>query len=175
MVLRLRAPLATGGIANDHRQRILVPTDFGQTSESALHYGVELARVFGARLHLLHVFDSSTGIRQYTVTTFPAPENEAREQLAELLSGTDRRELRPVCESRLGAPADEILDYALQRNIDLIVMGTHGREGIARALLGSVAEIVVRKATCPVLTVHSPEREVVMEEVRANWCARAAA
>ncbi len=79
-----------------------------------------------------------------------------------------------MCESRSGAPADEILEYASQRDIDLIVMGTHGREGIARALLGSVAETVVRKASCPVLTVHSPGLEVVTDEVRANWCAQTA-
>jgi len=150
-------------------KRILVPIDFGQTSEGALAYGIQLARMFGARLHLLHVFDASPGIREYPAPALTLPGSKTQEHLAELLSVMERRELRPVCESRLGAPADEILDYASQRDIDLIVMGTHGREGIARALLGSVAETVVRKSACPVLTVHSPEREVLMEEFGVNW------
>jgi len=155
-------------------KRILVPIDFGQTSDAALAYGVQLARMFGARLHLLHVFDVATGIREYPVPAVDASDSKTLDQLAAQLSGTERRELRPVCESRLGAPADEILDFASQRDIDLIVMGTHGREGIARALLGSVAETVVRRSACPVLTVHSPERDVFMEEVRVNCATQTA-
>lgn len=153
-------------------KRILVPIDFGETSEAALTYGTELARLFDARLHLLHVFDVSTSVREFPVPAAAGLENGTADDLADLLCGADRHELRPVCESRVGAPADEILDYASLRNIDLIVMGTHGREGIARALLGSVAETVVRKATCPVLTVHSGQREVVVRNARADWYAR---
>jgi nucleotide-binding universal stress UspA family protein len=63
---------------------------------------------------------------------------------------------------RLGTPSEEIVNYADEHEIDLIVMGTHGRTGVARVLLGSVAEKVVRKAPCPVLTVHNPERRVVV-------------
>ena len=155
-------------------RRILVPIDFGQTSEAALNYGIHMARMFGAQLHLLHVFEVPTAVRDYPVEPFIAPVGDAHERLTELLSVTDRRELRPVCETRVGAPCGEILEYASERNIDLIVMGTHGRDGFARALLGSVAEIVVRKATCPVLTVHSREREVMLEEVCANRYACAA-
>jgi len=154
-------------------ERILVPIDFGQTSEAALTYAIELTRLFGARLHLLHVFDLSTDIRGFPVPV-GEPEGGAENHLAALLCRADRRDLGPVCESRVGTPADEILEYASLRDIDLIVMGTHGREGIARALLGSVAEMVVRKATCPVLTVHSGKREVVAEEIRANWSAQTA-
>lgn len=154
-------------------KRILVPIDFGQTSEAALHYGIAMARMFGARLHLVHVCDSSTGVRECPVPSTPLPEDDIIGQLTGLLSETDQRELRPVCDTRLGAPADEILNYASQRDVDLIVMGTHGRGGFARMRLGSVAETIVRKSTCPVLTVHATEGEVVMEEARANWCARA--
>lgn len=155
-------------------KRIMVPIDFGPTSEAALNYGIEMARVFGARLHLLHVFEVSTAVREHHVDLSIAAVADGPERLSELLSSTDRRELRPVCENRIGAPADEILDYAADRDIDLIVMGTHGREGFARVLLGSVAETVVRKSKCPVLTVHCHERELVTDEVRANVRARAA-
>ena len=63
---------------------------------------------------------------------------------------------------RLGKPSEEIVQHAAEHEIDLIVMGTHGREGLARALMGSVAETVVRRARCPVLTVHHPEHAFVM-------------
>jgi nucleotide-binding universal stress UspA family protein len=103
------------------------------------------------------------------VEPFATPPGEIRNQLTGLLSSANQRELRPVCETCFGAPADEILDYAGKHEVDLIVMGTHGREGFAHALLGSVAETVVRKATCPVVTVHSREGAVVMKEARASW------
>jgi universal stress protein A len=135
--------------------RVLVPTDFGQQAEAALHYGAELARLFGARLHVLHVADAGAGVREFPVE---ANETHSRQLLAALVS--DKRELRPVCECRLGAPADVILEYAAEQDIDLVVMGTHARDGVARMLLGSVAETVVRKVTCPVLIVHGPAREM---------------
>ena len=65
---------------------------------------------------------------------------------------------------RLGKPADEIVRYAREHDVDLIVMGTHGREGVARVFIGSVAETVVRRAACPVLTLHHPEHEFVMPD-----------
>ena len=65
---------------------------------------------------------------------------------------------------RPGKPSDEIVRYAKEHEIDVVVMGTHGRQGVARAVLGSVAERVVRRASCPVLTVHHPEHEFHMPE-----------
>jgi nucleotide-binding universal stress UspA family protein len=150
-------------------KRILVPIDFGQTSAAALNYSIDLARLFGARLHLLHVFGAPTAVRECPVEPFATPPGGVRDQLTGLLSPANQRELRPVCETRFGAPTDEILDYAGKHEIDLIVMGTHGREGFAHALLGSVAETVVRKATCPVVTVHNREGAVVTKESRASW------
>jgi universal stress protein A len=146
--------------------RVLVPTDFGQPSAVALDYGAELARLFGARLHLLHVNDAGAGVREYPVEL---PDDRAPELLAAFAS--DKHELKPVCEWRVGAPADAILEYAAEQRIDLVVMGTHGRDGVARMLLGSVAETVVRKATCPVLIVHAPvgEGAPVFQEVLMNW------
>lgn len=144
-------------------KRILVPVDFGETSAAALSYGTDLARMFNARLHLLHVLDVCGAVREYPVSSMLP--TDPSDRLAELLTASDQRELGPVCESRVGAPADEILGYVSEHCIDLIVMGTHGRDGFARALLGSVAETVVRKAPCPVLTVHSTEHHVVSAAV----------
>ena len=147
-------------------KRILGPTDFSETSEAALRYGAELARRFSARLYLLHVpehlgeaveDECSTGL-------FERMQNDAYDRLPYLLNVKDRRELRPECAMRLGTPWEEIVRHADEHDIDLIVMGTHGRDGLARVLLGSVAETVVRRALCPVLTVHHPEHQFVVRE-----------
>ena len=86
----------------------------------------------------------------------------ARRFHAQVLSSDELRHVEPLCAMRLGVAADEIVRYADDSDIDLIVMGTHGREGVVRALMGSVAEKVVRRATCPVLTIHHAERQVVV-------------
>jgi nucleotide-binding universal stress UspA family protein len=142
-------------------KRILVPVDFSQTSEAALRYGVELARGFDARLHLLHVPEhpGEAAEAEYPIGLFETMQNAAHDRLGHLLSDEDASRLRPVCSMRLGHAAEEIVRYADDQQIDLVVMGTHGRTGVARVLLGSIAEKVVRTASCPVLTVHNPERE----------------
>ena len=145
-------------------KRILVPTDHGPTSDAALRYGVELARLFGARLHVLHVVDVSAGVREFAGPSFPAPAIGAGDGPHGLPALAYQLELHPVCETRVGAPADEILECAFDRDIDLIVMGTHGRHGVARALLGSIAETIVRRASCPVLTIRAHGGEPLPQE-----------
>lgn len=147
-------------------KRILVSTDFSETSQAALRYGVELARRFRARLYLLHVppDPGEAAEAEYPIGIFDIMQNDAHDRLLHLLTDAEASELRPECAMRLGAPADEIVKYATEHEIDLIVLGTHGRKGVARLVLGSVAENVVRHAPCPVLTVHHPEHEFVMEE-----------
>jgi nucleotide-binding universal stress UspA family protein len=147
-------------------KRILVPTDFSETSDAALRYGAELARRFSARLYLLHVPEhpGEAAEAEYPIGLFETMQNAAYDRLPHLLREEERRELRPECAMRLGTPWEEIVRHAEEHDIDLIVMGTHGREGLARVLLGSVAEKVVRKALCPVLTVHHPEHQVVVRE-----------
>tara|TARA_R110002095_G_scaffold214866_2_gene207727 strand:- start:115 stop:585 length:471 start_codon:yes stop_codon:yes gene_type:complete len=150
-------------------KKILVPTDFSEFGEQALLYGCELAKKFNSQLHLLNVV-------QDAVAMFPEPnmmgtsmndlvadmQNLARKQLESMpdLPGTE--DLQVVREVRVGPAFLEIVRYAKKSDIDLIVIGTHGRTGIKHMLLGSVAEKVVRKAPCPVLTVSHPEREFVM-------------
>ena len=156
-------------------KNILVATDFGEASDSALRYGRELAGRFGATLHVLNV------VENFYVTTFGAetyaavvPEMQrdleaaARRRIDELLIDSDRS--GPPSEAVVitsGSPAYAIVDYARENGIDLIVMGTHGRGALAHLLMGSVAERVVRVASCPVLTVRNPEHEFVRPDALA--------
>jgi len=143
-------------------RRILVATDFGEASATALAYGRAIARRYGASLDVLHVTEnvalmSWTG---YPDTALPASlqfevERDAQEQLERLLRDDDRRDLGATAVTVTDTmPAEAIVAYASEHGIDLIVMGTHGRTSLAHILLGSVAERVVRLAPCPVLTVH---------------------
>jgi nucleotide-binding universal stress UspA family protein len=134
--------------------RILVPTDFSAPSDAALAYARVLAGTFGPSLHLLHVLDN---VFLRAVLADPRDqETAALGQLRDRLTAEDRTRLHalPVVE-RSDEPADEIVSYARTRDIDLIVMGTHGRGGMAHLLMGSVAEKVVRGAPCPVVTLHA--------------------
>jgi nucleotide-binding universal stress UspA family protein len=144
-------------------KNVLVPTDFGEASDAALVYGRALARTFGADLHLLHVMDN-TFLRPIATDPF-ALKAAAYRHLDGRLTPADRDELhaRTVIEVS-DEPATVIIDYAKSFPIDLIVMGTHGRQGVAHVLMGSVAERVVRTAPCPVLTVRHPEREFVVDD-----------
>ena len=149
-------------------KNVLVTTDFSEPSDAALHYGREFALTFEATLHVLHVVDNVTvyyGVESYVAMRPELQqevENSARIQLEALITAEDRAALhvQPVIVTDV-AKAAAIVGYASEHHIDLIVMGTHGRGAVSRLLMGSVAERVVRTATCPVLTVHHPEREFV--------------
>jgi nucleotide-binding universal stress UspA family protein len=144
-------------------KRILVPTDFSEASDAALNYGIGLAQAFGAQLYLLHV-PGETGVNFEADFPFVQFENAARERLEALVSAQEAKRLRPEYVLRIGAPADQIVHYAEARDIDLIVMGTHGRSGVTHMVMGSVAEKVVRAAPCPVVTVRHPLRAFVRPE-----------
>ena len=133
--------------------RILVPTDFSAPSEAALAYGREIADRFDATLHLIHIAENPF-LRAAVVDRRSLEEAPTR-WLEDRLTDADRRHGAVAIVEQGDEPASEILQYAKSANIDLIVMGTHGRTGLARVVLGSVAEAVVRAAPCPVLTVHS--------------------
>lgn len=147
-------------------RRILVPTDFSETSAAALRYAIALARRFAARIYVLNVshYPGIADEAEYPIGIFETMQNAAHDRLRRLITEQGVEELQPDCVTRIGLPAEEIVRYAHEHDIDLIVMGTHGREGVMRAVLGSVAETVVRRASCPVLTVHHPEREFVVAE-----------
>jgi nucleotide-binding universal stress UspA family protein len=163
-----------GGCPHDCSQEDLVPIDFGETSKAALKYGVALARAFNARLYLLHVPEhpGEAARAEYPIGLFETMKNAAHDQRGQLLNEAEMRDLQPERSMRIGTPSDEIVAYANEQKIDLIIMGTHGREGVARVFVGSVAEKVVRRAPCPVMTVHHPEHEFLAPDKTVEPSAR---
>ena len=157
-------------------KRILVPYDFSETSSAAVQYATGLARAFGARLYFLHVGDRAQNDFE---TEFPiglagAVEDAVRERMLKIVSPLEQAEFHPEFAVRPGVPATEIVRYAKAEDMDLIVMGTHGRGFVAHAVMGSVAEKVVRTAPCPVLTVRNPNHGfTVTEEVPTGASASA--
>ena len=146
-------------------QNICVPVDFSDTSVAALNYAKALADAFHAKLHLLHVLVNwfPDGDFPVSAQVYVELEKSARTQLEHQLSSQDVEKYQAKLELVSGSSEFvEIVRYAQAQNIDLLVMGTHGRGPIAHMLLGSVTEKVVRKAPCPVLTVRPPEHEFVM-------------
>jgi nucleotide-binding universal stress UspA family protein len=151
--------------------KILAPTDFSEDSARALEYAEEIARKFGAEIVMIHV-------DQPLAPVIIAPEfgtafdMGAVSRLAEEQRLLAQRELDTIASRlreaglksrgllKVGAPFLEILTAAHSENADLIVMGTHGRTGLAHVLMGSVAERVVNRANCPVLTVRHPDRKL---------------
>jgi nucleotide-binding universal stress UspA family protein len=138
-------------------QTILHPTDFSPRSEQAFEMACSLARDHGAGIILLHVIELPITV-QGGVMTPPAPEpvedkREAQEKLRRISAAAANLKVEPRLE--VGDSPSVILNVAKESKCDLIVMGTHGRTGIARFLMGSVAEMVLRKAPCPVLTLKS--------------------
>ena len=141
-------------------KRILVATDFGEAANAALTYGRALARRFGATLHVLHIMENV-----FVGPLAPDPavlERSAVANVNGMLTAEDRRALSIHTITWMSTrPAAAIVVYARKNDIDLIVLGTNGRNGMAHVVMGSVAEKVVRTAPCPVLTVRHPQREFI--------------
>ena len=147
-------------------KKILLPTDFSDYSKAAAAYASEFADRFGAELHILHVLQDLVAMVPEPGLAFPPPgdymqelQESAEKALAQLPQPPLKDASRVIRETRQGPPFVEIIRYARESEIDLIVMGTHGRSGLAHILLGSVAEKVVRKSPCPVLTVRPSEHK----------------
>jgi nucleotide-binding universal stress UspA family protein len=152
---------------------VLVATDFSETSDVALRYGKALAQAFGASLHIVHVvqepFAQPWAVEAYGFSLATLQEEwvrEAKARMEQTLTPDERTSFRAELVTLLGHPVVEILKYASERNMDLVVIGTHGRGPLGHMVMGSVAERVVRKAPCPVLTVHHPEREFVVPDTK---------
>ena len=142
--------------------RILVPTDFSPHSAAALEHARILAAAFRSQLRILHVVDDPSASSNFVPDGF-APSTEdmrallvenARRRLERLLNVVDRDRYHAHVDAVIGMPATAIVDYAAVTDTSLVVMGTHGRTGLAHLVMGSVAEQVVRLAPCPVLTVR---------------------
>jgi nucleotide-binding universal stress UspA family protein len=150
-------------------RRILCPCDFSDFSERALTHAVELARWFGATVHVLHTHGATATLpapaplapvpagMPATLPPPPTPENSeaAAEQLRRFVEPAQKTGVNVTATLEWGDPVAATLRHAREEDVDLVVMGTHGRSGFERLVLGSVAEKVLRKAPCPVMTVRA--------------------
>jgi nucleotide-binding universal stress UspA family protein len=152
-------------LATDQREElimfkhILVPTDFGDPAQHALDIAFGLAEKFGARLSILHVYPIVLGMPYGSGFAWPSEQIAAgaRDSLAEHVASAKAH--YSACEGvlRPGIATDEINTFASESDVDLIVMGTHGRRGLPRFMLGSTAERVVRTSPVPVLTASTKD------------------
>ncbi len=159
-------------------KNILVATDFGEPSAVAMAYGRDLARSYGATLHVLHVVEDMM-MRYSPEVSFAIPdlqrdlEKAARRDLDATITDDDRKTLKVVAEVQTGLTVPGgITEYAKAHAIDLIIVGTHGRGAVKQLLLGSAAEKVVRIAPCPVLAVRTKERDFIAPDALATTSAK---
>jgi nucleotide-binding universal stress UspA family protein len=161
--------------------RILVPVDFSSHSDRAFRYALRLASRFGASVELIHVVDNPIASGTWTAEEVYVPDllemldrllREAERRLATLKFAAAGDGVSVETRVLTGQPAHTIVEHAETGGFDLVVMGTHGRTGVSHLFVGSVAERVVRRAPCPVLTVRDTTRRVEEGEPAA---ARAAA
>ena len=149
-------------------KRILVPIDFSEHSRKALQYAIPFAQQFKASIDLVYVVEPTVYPADFSFgqVGFPAIEDELRkrggEELDDLLRHEIGKRVKAKRAIRTGKAFYEILQYAKEETIDLIIIATHGHTGIEHALFGSTAEKVVRKAPCPVLVVRTEEKEFVI-------------
>lgn len=145
--------------------RILYPTDFSQTAKQALGHALFLAEQFEAELHMLHAVVLHEGDPRAPERRFPEPSDIlqhlfeiADSEMAQIIEANQAKTFTLIESKVKGFSAGQvILDYANEHDIDLVIMGTHGRRGPARMFLGSVTEEVTRQARCPILTLRSQE------------------
>jgi nucleotide-binding universal stress UspA family protein len=149
-------------------RRILHPTDFSEQSQAAFGLACALARDYSAELEVMHVHTTPVFVPDGIAIPVPAEDlDRARVQLHDVLPKEPGVKVKHVLSE--GNPVDEILERANKDSVDLIVMGTHGTGGLTRLLIGSVAESITRKASCPVLTIRKPMKESpkkYLEELR---------
>lgn len=148
-------------------KKILCPVDFSEYTEGIISYAVEIAKKFNSELHILHVIPNLTYFTPYE--SFMTPENlivlekniekEIEKDFENITKKIDFP-FKKVIKS--GIAFVEIINYIKEESISLVVMGTHGRSGIEHILIGSVAEKVVRKSPCPVLTIRPKGKTFAM-------------
>ena len=146
-------------------ERILYPTDFSESAENALQYVISLSKKYGSKIHVLHVVEPFTYTSDFGIdysAQYREMEVTAKRLIEEIVTSLKKSSLDAEGAVLSGEPFVEIIRYARQENADLIVMATHGRTGIEHMLLGSVAEKVVRKSPCPVLTIKKTSQTFTM-------------
>jgi len=153
-------------------EHILVPTDFSKFSKYALNYAITIANTFGAKITLIHITNEKELVALQQVSTYFEPgkleelmkqrESEDQKQLDGFIPPELKKGITVETIHKVGIPFVEIIKTAREKAVDLIVIATHGRSGLSHMLFGSVAEKVVRKSTCPVLSIRPPEHEFAM-------------
>lgn len=151
--------------------KILFPTDFSTASDAALEHATALARDTGATLLILHVEEPMNHYGGELYYGVSLPSNPEIRRMLESVVPTDATVAYKHCLDT-GSPASTIIGVAKEEAVDLIVMGTHGRSGVRRLLMGSVAEEVVRKAPCPVLTFKQQNDKTRTQTHEASSAAR---
>jgi universal stress protein A len=148
-------------------QEILCPVDFSDASRKAVQYAREFAANMGASVYLLNVVEPRPMAVDITLNYVPleedlekAAEADMQVVLQEFLSAGIKAE----CAIEFGNPSDVILQKVDERDVNFVIMGSHGKKGLSRLIMGSVAEMVVRKANCPVLIVKAGEKEFIGDE-----------
>jgi nucleotide-binding universal stress UspA family protein len=155
-VLSVKA--ADDGAVSFPYEDVLVPTDGSEGANTAIEPAFEVAETYDARVHALSVIDTaSMGLDVRSELIVEQLEDEARDAVDVVADRAEDRSLGPVATAvEYGSPYQEIGSYVEENDVDLVVMGTHGRSGIERYLLGSVAEKTVRTSSVPVMTVREP-------------------
>lgn len=151
-------------------KKILVPIDFSEHSKNALKYAVPFAKQFGAEILLLYVVEPTIYPADFSFgqVGFPNMEAEMYSRGSEELKKLAEKEIQDIVNWRIrvntGKAFAEIVKVAAEENADLIIIATHGHTGVEHIIFGSTAEKVVRKASCPVLSIRAPEKEFVYKK-----------
>lgn len=146
-------------------KKILVPTDFSSSALHALEYAIELNKNYGARIYLVHVLQDFTDFSEFNLSPTILPqlyaefEENATKRLEELITTLVPEGMHCDMYILHGVAYYEITEFAQQEGIDLIVIGSRGRTGLSHLIFGSTAEKVIKRASCPVLTIKHPEAQ----------------
>lgn len=143
---------------------ILCPVDFSDASRKAVQYAKEFSLGMGASIYLLSVVEPRPMAVDISLNYVPLEadlEKASQEDLEVIMQELIRGGFKASCGVEIGNPADVILDKIDECNANLVIMGSHGKKGLSRLIMGSVAETVVRKANCPVLIVKTDEKEFI--------------
>ena len=145
--------------------KILFPTDCSESAENASRYALSLAKKYGSKVYVIHVIEPFTYTTEFGLdfsAQLKEMEASARRLLDDVAASIKKNNLDVESVLITGEPFVEIIKYARKEQVDLIVMATHGRSGIEHMLMGSVAEKVVRKSPCPVLTIKKSGQTFTM-------------